>query len=72
MINKDLTIIKSVKQYKTLKNNIYKWEAPLKLSNVALILVGLFFFVVSALEIMFNTIPLIVFFSVLTVNDTSI
>ena len=69
VINKDLTIVKSVKQYKSLKNGIYKWETPLKLSNISLIVVGLFFLIIALLELAFETVPLFVYLSVITEED---
>ena len=63
--NSDLTVVKSAKQFKILKSEVCKWEQLVTLSNICLFVIGLFFFIVSLLELSLHAIPLTVFISML-------
>eukprot|EP00347_Sterkiella_histriomuscorum_P016509 403352910 len=57
MVNSDLTIIKSVRTFKTLKNELYKWNQIVRLVSNGIFIISTFFLLISILQFGFSSPP---------------
>jgi len=56
-MNKDLTIVKSVLHFKTLKNDLYNWGLVVEITNKLFLLFSIFFLFMSLFEIVIKAPP---------------
>ena len=68
IINKDLTIVKSVKDFKKQRHDLYKWSQVVQIVNQLTLIFSVFFVIVSLIETLIQSPPFLVSVSAVSLS----
>jgi hypothetical protein len=69
MLNSELSIVRSARQYKTYKNEVKRWSDIVNLVSIVTIIFSTIFLIIGILELVINSTPLFVKLSMLVFKN---